>query len=215
MKTIIGSTIKTAALTGVMAVVAFLGFASCDNETTSSNPTCKCPNGTTHIGRDTNCCDNDDCACVNQYDVLFGQKQITVKDKTRSIGKQVIQDALNEFETTFGSTITAQYVKNSSTEIVMIIDNIDPNYIVNGSTFSVSASYLKNNSAQNINDFILLDVFGKMKTYEWLGMNKSNSVIRLANGRDVNIDRLIAYGRQFGAAKQTVREAFRARGTQG
>jgi hypothetical protein len=162
-----------------MGAATLISAASCNNGTNPDK--CECPNGTTHIEpTNKNCCDGVDCDCINQYSVSLGAKIIIVKDKTRSVEKVAIQNALNLVESDFGSDSVIQYIKNSSTDVIMIVDNINSNYIVDSNIFSVSANYLRSHSPRDICDYVFLDVFIDMKNGNILGMNKYDSNIRLA-----------------------------------
>jgi hypothetical protein len=152
---------------GGLLIGGLFQLASCKNETTPA-PTCNCPKGTVHLDKETNCCDGADCDCINQYDIYFGTKKIIVKDKTRSVRRETIQNALDIYESVGGLSSSSMYIKNSTKDIIMIVDNIGPNYLT-GNPFYASANYLNNTTSEYIGFDLFPEVFGMMTGIDLLG----------------------------------------------
>jgi hypothetical protein len=207
MKTIIDSTIKTAALTGMMAVAALLGFASCDNETTTSDPICNCPN---KIHGTAPCdCGGVDCACeqkewtLNYGIKLNNQTQSSIKNKI-----PLINEILDDLDTSASYFTTVK----SRTNVTLTIVSGNGYNVINANTIEIGVNEL--DEAEAVIFGFLYTAFYDMAQISVMN-DRFNSKIRLANGENMNIDRLIAFSRQFDTTKQTVREAFRAQGTEG
>jgi hypothetical protein len=126
------------------AIIAIFGIAlvfnACNNETTSSDPVCKCPNGTLHLVGEI-CCDGKDCEC--ETGVIGVRSDVPGKASngiaiTNRFGIDLVEfddmvekvnTALNHwvFETTNRQT----FIKNSIKEIRILpsddYDDIDSN----------------------------------------------------------------------------------------
>jgi hypothetical protein len=173
----------------------------CKNGTTPEPVLCECPAGTIHEPG-VECCDGEDCTCkeVKYYNnFTLDGKVIPVEDRS---GQDNV--AINDIQTEFDN---AQFALGGNFSKVKT--NLSKVYIISGSSYRDGTGvYVK---FDRITDdlMVLLDQMGIDPS---LAYNRENSNTHLANGRNVNVDQIIAFGRQFGTAKRIVRDAFRRQG---
>jgi hypothetical protein len=188
---------KAAIAVGAMGVATL--FGACDNGTSSTPKVCECPNGTVH--NNFGCeCGGEGCTCTHTlYHLNYG---MTLEDQTggslTSAHINLVNSSLDEAKTYEGSLMDDVI----STHNIKIIIISGASYSRNGDDFTIGIGNLVD--LDHINTVLITFL------YQVISFNNSNSNIRFANGRILNVGKAIALGRQFSDAKQIVRAAFQS-----
>ncbi|MDR1288633.1 MAG: hypothetical protein LBK08_13585 [Treponema sp.] len=198
---------------GVMGVAALFGAGGCSDDAspTPMPQVCICPNGTFHNpGTSMPCCGGFNCDCKVAYNVSLGGKQIRVEDTTGLANKADIEGALEWINDNLSIDTNLIYFKQLNTSPVMVIENTH-NVRVDGSKFFIGMDAIN----ININDAIFEAIVYIYNSGD-SKMTKlpDKEIIRLANGRTLNVGAIAKLGRQFDSSRETVRLSFAA-GRQG
>jgi hypothetical protein len=174
-----------------LSAMALFGAAGCKNSETPAAK-CECPNGTIHEAGEA-CCDGVGCACkeVKYYEVTFQDKKIPVEDRSGEKVTQkelgIIQNSLNSTELfLFTNDLPAlgKATNNLSKIIIKDVAAGDSDRI--GGVIYLDFDYLsglaENSISLEIDNQIWNIILDSALTF-----NKSNSNIRLANGKNMNI----------------------------
>jgi hypothetical protein len=172
---------------------------------------CECPEGTFHDEGDA-CCDGEDCACKMAYNVSLGTKQIRVEDTTGLANRTEIEKAFNWMDINVSANTSVIHFKGMASSPIMVIEGTH-NFRVEGSKFFIGIDKLGGDGSDDNSDILNNIFMAIFDIYNYGGaplMSKvyNKEVIRLANGKTLNVGKLMAFGRQFNDAKNTVRIAF-------
>jgi hypothetical protein len=185
-----------------LAAVALFGAAGCKDDPAKL---CECPNGTIHAAGEA-CCDGVDCTCkeVKYYNVTLAGKTISIEDRS---GEKVTQKELDLIQGTItyfandAESNDLTKVKKHLSKIIISGDSGRNGGIIHLDFDSLVAD-ANNNVIKLINQIIAI-IDDSSLTF-----NNFNSNIHLANGKNLNIGRAIALGRQFSNASAGVPAPF-------
>ncbi|MDR1277138.1 MAG: hypothetical protein LBK02_00135 [Treponema sp.] len=199
---------KAKVAAGVVGVATLFGPVACDNGTTSTPPkVCNCPVGTIHEPGE-NCCDGENCECIEKKyhtGLSVSGTTVTIEDRTAT----VTQDHVTAIQTALTSLGDVSGIVGHG-DIIIIVENALPyadgkdRRIINSTSFAIRHTWL--NEADDSG--IVLNIFYGLEGMNTYYVNehaaiKSDNVIRLANGKILNIDRVIELGKQFDTARET------------
>jgi hypothetical protein len=181
---------------------------------------CECPNGTIHDGtKEMPCCGGEDCTCKQKFEYpnAFRGVKVVVENQT---GKDVKKYAgiVKGYFDKYGEFLTgeASNLNNRGGILTVVIEpDTGDSYteegyrIVNPTTYATSYEFLTSSEDANIINMIEGGVIATA-SHKNVKANAYNN-IRLANGKTLNVGKLITFGKQFNDAKNTVRIAFASR----
>ncbi|MDR1099575.1 MAG: hypothetical protein LBL28_03755 [Treponema sp.] len=202
---------KAAIAVGAIGVGVATLFGACENGTnsTSEPKVCECPPNTIHEPGE-NCCDGENCVCIEKKyhtGLSVSGTAVTIEDRTAT----VTQDHVTAIQTALTSLGDVSSMVGHG-DITIIVENVSPyadskdKRIINSTSFAIRSAWLSeaDDSEIVLNIYYGLDGMNAYYVNEHAAIKFDNS-IRLANGRTLNAGEVIALGKQFGDAKETLR----------
>jgi hypothetical protein len=191
---------KAKLLAGALGAATLFNQAACDNGSTSTTK-CECPNGTAH--QNLPCCNGIDCNCIQWKTSSFTVNTsytVTIEDQTGIMPAQFFQNMQDSCEANVYIANNAKIIiESQTTDFTGVQERPNHTFAIHKNWFDTLANGILAASA----------IESAMTSHIWANAKSIDFNIRLANSKDMNINQVIMYGRQFSAAKQIIRDAFR------